>query len=66
MTKLGGPEVLRLAERPDPEPGPGQVIVRVRAANVNPFSRYFIAPRRAMAGISSCRSAPRAWYANDA
>jgi NADPH:quinone reductase-like Zn-dependent oxidoreductase len=36
VTKLGGPEVLRVAERPDPEPGPGEVIVRVRAANVNP------------------------------
>ena len=36
VTKLGGPEVLRVAERPDPEPRPGQVVVRVRAANVNP------------------------------
>ena len=36
VTKLGGPEVLRVAERPEPEPGPGQVVVRVRAANVNP------------------------------
>ena len=33
---FGGPEVLRLAERPDPQAGPGQVVVRVRAANVNP------------------------------
>jgi NADPH:quinone reductase-like Zn-dependent oxidoreductase len=36
VTKLGGPEVLELTERPDPKPGPGQVVVRVRAANVNP------------------------------
>jgi NADPH2:quinone reductase len=36
VTELGGPEVLQLAERPDPEPGPGQVVVGVRAANVNP------------------------------
>jgi NADPH:quinone reductase-like Zn-dependent oxidoreductase len=36
VTKLGGPEVLRVAERPEPEPNPGQVVVRVRAANVNP------------------------------
>ena len=36
VTKLGGPEVLRVAERPDPVPGPSQVVVRVRAANVNP------------------------------
>ncbi|MCU1375381.1 MAG: quinone oxidoreductase, partial [Actinomycetia bacterium] len=31
----GGPEVLRLREVPDPEPGPGQVLVRVEAAGVN-------------------------------
>jgi NADPH:quinone reductase len=36
VTELGGPEVLKLAERPAPQPGPGQVVVRVRAANVNP------------------------------
>src|SRR3954452_9852421 len=36
VTELGGPEVLQVAERPDPEPGPGQVVVRIRAANVNP------------------------------
>jgi NADPH:quinone reductase len=36
VTKLGGQEVLRVADRPDPEPLPGQVVVRVRAANVNP------------------------------
>ncbi|RMX08756.1 NAD(P)H-quinone oxidoreductase [Corticibacter populi] len=31
----GGPEVLSLAERPIPEPGPGEVLLRVRAAGVN-------------------------------
>lgn len=31
----GGPEQLRLAERPDPEPGPGEVLVQVAAAGVN-------------------------------
>ncbi|MFN4157834.1 MAG: zinc-binding alcohol dehydrogenase family protein [Gemmobacter sp.] len=31
----GGPEVLRLADLPDPEPGPGQVRVRVLAALVS-------------------------------
>src|SRR5918992_1971622 len=36
VAQFGGPDVLRLAERPDPKAGPGQVVVRVRAANVNP------------------------------
>jgi putative PIG3 family NAD(P)H quinone oxidoreductase len=32
---FGGPEVLRLARRPLPEPGPGDVRIRVAAAGVN-------------------------------
>ncbi|PAX08400.1 NAD(P)H-quinone oxidoreductase [Sphingomonas lenta] len=31
----GGPEVLEIVERPIPEPGPGEVLIRVRAAGVN-------------------------------
>ncbi len=37
FTQFGGPEVLELAELPDPEPGPGQIRVAVRAAGVNPI-----------------------------
>ena len=33
----GATDVLELAEIPDPEPGPGQVRLAVRAAAVNPF-----------------------------
>jgi NADPH:quinone reductase-like Zn-dependent oxidoreductase len=34
--RFGGPEVIRLDEVPVPEPGPGEVLVRVRASSVNP------------------------------
>jgi NADPH:quinone reductase-like Zn-dependent oxidoreductase len=33
----GGPDVLKLEECPDPIAGPGDVLVRVAAASVNPF-----------------------------
>ncbi|GAA5187320.1 NADP-dependent oxidoreductase [Rugosimonospora acidiphila] len=36
VSDLGGPEVLRVVEQPDPVPGSGQVLVRVRATTVNP------------------------------
>jgi NADPH:quinone reductase-like Zn-dependent oxidoreductase len=36
VAAFGGPDALAIAERPDPIAGPGQVLVRVRAANVNP------------------------------
>jgi NADPH2:quinone reductase len=35
ITRPGGPEVLRLAERPVPQPGHGQVLVAVSHAGVN-------------------------------
>ena len=35
ISRPGGPEVLRIAERPDPVPGPGEVLIDVRAAGVN-------------------------------
>lgn len=34
--KYGGPGVLAIEQVPKPEPGPGQVLVRVHAASVNP------------------------------
>jgi NADPH:quinone reductase-like Zn-dependent oxidoreductase len=36
VTEFGPPEVLHLVELPDPEPGPGEVRLRVHAAAVNP------------------------------
>lgn len=35
--QYGGPEVLKFQEYPDPAPGPGEVLVRVAAASVNPL-----------------------------
>lgn len=35
MQGMGGPEVLELATAPDPTPGAGEALVRVRAAGVN-------------------------------
>ncbi|MCA1825546.1 MAG: zinc-binding dehydrogenase [Myxococcales bacterium] len=35
ITKKGGPEVLQVREAPDPQPKPGEVRIRVRAAGVN-------------------------------
>lgn len=36
IVRFGGPEVLEVAEMPKPQPGPGEVLVRVAAATVNP------------------------------
>lgn len=35
ITEPGGPEMLRLVERPDPTPGSGEVLVQVTGAGVN-------------------------------
>jgi NADPH2:quinone reductase len=37
---FGGPEVLQLEEVNDPTPGPGEVVVEVRATGVNPADTY--------------------------
>lgn len=37
FTEFGGPEVLELVELPDPEPGPRQIRIAVRATGVNPI-----------------------------
>ncbi|HZP07328.1 MAG TPA: quinone oxidoreductase [Terracidiphilus sp.] len=41
IQETGGPEVLRLVELPIPQPGPGQVLIRVEATGVNFVEIYF-------------------------
>ena len=41
IQQTGGPEVLKLADLPIPEPGPGQVLIRVEAVGVNFIEIYF-------------------------
>jgi NADPH:quinone reductase len=41
ITQTGGPEVLTLADLPVPTPGPGEVLVKVRASGVNFIDIYY-------------------------
>jgi NADPH:quinone reductase len=47
VTAFGGPDVLRLEEVPTPKPGPGEVLVRIHAAGVNPVETYIRAGKYA-------------------
>ncbi|HZR45882.1 MAG TPA: NADPH:quinone reductase [Candidatus Manganitrophaceae bacterium] len=38
--RFGGPEVLKLEEVPDPTPGRGEVLLRIKAIGVNPVDTY--------------------------
>ncbi len=38
--EFGGPEVMTLEDVPDLQPGPGQVLVTVKAAGINPVDTY--------------------------
>ncbi len=40
VREFGGPEVMRIEEVPELRPGPGEVVVRVKAAGVNPVDTY--------------------------
>lgn len=40
VREFGAPEVLRMEEVPDPRPGRGEILVRIRAVGVNPVDTY--------------------------
>src|ERR1700694_4512922 len=40
VSEFGGPEVLKVEDVPDPKPDSGQVLVRVKAAGINPVDTY--------------------------
>jgi NADPH:quinone reductase-like Zn-dependent oxidoreductase len=48
VPRHGGPEVLEIADLPDPRPGPGEVVVEIRAAGVNHLDTWV---RRGMPGM---------------
>lgn len=41
VTETGGPEVLTYAEKPQPAPGPGEVLIKAEAIGVNFLDTYF-------------------------
>ncbi|HEX7827314.1 MAG TPA: quinone oxidoreductase, partial [Mycobacterium sp.] len=41
VAELGGPEVLSFVERPEPTPGPGEVLIKAEAIGVNFIDTYF-------------------------
>jgi NADPH:quinone reductase-like Zn-dependent oxidoreductase len=47
LTEFGGPEVLKVVDLQEPEPGPGEVRIRVHAAGVNPTDITFRSGGRA-------------------
>src|SRR5688500_7802383 len=40
VREFGGPEVIRLEDVPEPSPGAGQILIRVKAIGVNPVDTY--------------------------
>jgi NADPH:quinone reductase len=40
VREFGAPEVMKLGDAAEPQPGPGQVLVRLKAAGVNPVDTY--------------------------
>lgn len=58
ITQVGGPEVLRAVELPTPRPGPGEVLIRVAAAAVNPTDALI---RSGAPLVHACQPASPPW-----
>src|SRR5690554_4790968 len=54
-TEIGSPDVLQLVEIPDPVAGPGEVVVRIEAAGVNPLDAKRRSGARPMPPITEPR-----------
>ncbi|UCI09277.1 NADP-dependent oxidoreductase [Mesorhizobium sp. B1-1-8] len=50
QNSFGGPDVLVIAEQPDPSPKPGEVLVRIKAAGLNPVDATVRAGRYQLLG----------------
>src|SRR3989337_1013402 len=58
FSRFGGPEVLEVADLPEPQPGPGEVRIRVAAATVNPTDIGFRAGRHTTAPLTAMGARP--------
>jgi len=47
VKEFGGPEVLQLEDVPTPQPGPGEVLMRIYATGINPVETYIRAGKYA-------------------
>ena len=54
IAEPGGPEKLLYGDRPDPEPGPGDVIVRVRATALNHADLYALLDLTLVVAVAVC------------
>ena len=59
ICRPGGPEVLEPVERPDPVPGPGDVLIRVAGGGREPAGRAAAAGRLPAAARGERYSGPR-------
>jgi NADPH:quinone reductase-like Zn-dependent oxidoreductase len=55
--EFGPPESMQFERVPRPDPGPGEVLVKVRAAGVGPSDGWIRAGRSALPGRASTTSA---------